>query len=126
MKIKFQKDQDEPIITEDEGELAIDIYEDEASIYIVAPVAGISKDSLQVEINEDILSISGERPKPETIKKGKKIFLQECFWGKFTRSIILPVAINSAETKATFHLATLLIEIPKARKVSAQHIFIKS
>jgi HSP20 family protein len=109
----------------DEGRLALDIFETEVSIFIVAPVAGVAADKIEILINEDVLTIRGSREFPSKLPKAKNFFLQECFWGKFSRSVLLPAAVNSAEIKAKMKNNVLVIAVPKAKKANSQKISIQ-
>lgn len=101
-----------------EVELSMDIFEADDTLFILAPLAGINLEEIKIQLSDDILSISGERILPEYISAihSKKYFVQECHWGKFSRSIVLPTAVNSADIIANAENDILRITIPKARK----------
>lgn len=97
---------------ETEGQLAIDVYQDDDNIYILAPIAGTASGDVNVSITDEIVSIRGER------KSGHKAdeeqhFVQECYWGPFSRTFVLPVAVSSDQAKATLKDGLLQITIPK-------------
>ena len=115
-------EQPQAVPTEDAGELAVDIAETATSIFIVAPIAGVDESSLAIEIDDDLLVIRGERKLPESIPAKAERHSEECFWGAFKRTILLPTAINSAEIVATLEQHILMIEIPKARKATSKTI----
>jgi HSP20 family protein len=97
---------------ETEGQLAIDVYQDEENIYILAPIAGTASADVNVSITDEIVSIRGER------KSGHKAsdeehFVQECYWGPFSRTFVLPIAVSSDKAKATLKDGLLQITIPK-------------
>ncbi len=104
------------------GELAVDIAETAESIFVIAPIAGVDEASIQIEIDDDLLIIKGERAFPPTIPAKASKHAEECFWGMFKRSILLPAAINSADIIAMFNNQILTIEIPKARKATTKSI----
>lgn len=106
----------------DEGQLSLDVFESENSIVVVAPIAGVDEKNLSINITEDLLTITGERLRPKSLPKPKKYFVEECYWGKFSRSILLPTAINSAEITARLDRDIIIIEVPKARKVASKII----
>ena len=103
---------------DDEGRLALDIFETAESIFIVAPVAGVAASEIEILVNEDTLTIRGARTFPKKLPKAQNFFLEECFWGAFSRSVVLPSAVNSAEIKAKMKNNVLVVAIPKAKKAS--------
>lgn len=112
---------DDWLTEEADGELAIDVYQDEHNIYIVAPVAGVKVGNVDVSITDEVITIHGERKAVDDIP-AEKHFTQECYWGPFSRSYVLPMAVNSEETKATLKDGLLKITIPKDAKVKTKTI----
>lgn len=110
----------------DEGQLLLDILETGEKIIIVAPVAGIDEKTVEISLTEDLLTIRGERPRPTTLPKNGAYFTEECYWGSFSRNILLPSAVNSAEIVARLERDIIIIEVPKARKVNSKVISLLS
>lgn len=104
-----------------EGQLSIDVYQDDHSIYLLAPIAGVKASDIDLSITDEVITITGER-KPGHEAPGEKHFTQECYWGPFSRSYVLPIAINSDFAKATLKDGLLQIEIPKDAKVKTKVI----
>jgi len=102
--------QDGDDIEEETGEIAVDIYKTEKEIMIISPVSGVSKDDINIRINENILMISGKRYSPPTT--GGTYVVKECFWGKFSRMIVLPTKVDVSHVKASFKNGILIITIP--------------
>lgn len=97
---------------ETEGQLAIDVYQDQDNIYLIAPIAGTAPAEVDVSITDEVITIRGER------KSGHKAteedhFVAECYWGPFSRTFVLPIAVNSERAKATLKNGLLTITIPK-------------
>jgi HSP20 family protein len=109
---------------EPEGELAVDMYQTDEELVIQSPIAGIKSEDLNLYLEGDVLFIEGERKKP-TEEKGD-YFLQECYWGRFSRKIVLPVEINPDKISATFKDGILTIRIQKVSKERRRKILIKS
>jgi HSP20 family protein len=109
---------------EPEGELAVDMYQTDEELVIQSPIAGIKSEDLNLYLEGDVLFIEGERKRP-TEEKGD-YFLQECYWGKFSRKIVLPVEINPEKISATFKDGILTIRIQKISKERRRKILIKS
>lgn len=106
-----------------EGQLAVDVFQTEQEIVITAAVSGIRTEDLQIDLNGDMLTIKGKRRnKFETVQEDQ-YFIRECFWGNFSRSIILPVDVQHDAIEATLEYGVLTLRIPKsqhARNTSIQ------
>ncbi len=109
-----------------EAKLALDVFETGTDLILLAPLSGIYVEEVEVLLTEDVLTISGKRVFPDDIVPEKsKAFLEECYWGGFSRSIVLPAAVNSEDATAEFIRGILTIRIPKAKKVKSKVIPIK-
>lgn len=100
---------------EEEGELLVDVYQDGENIVIRSTVAGVRPEDLDIDINNDMITIRGKRKEIDTIN-GDDYFYQECYWGSFSRSIILPCEVQAGKAKATLKDGILLITLPKSQK----------
>ncbi len=108
-----------------EGQLALDVFQTDKNIVILAPVAGVKLNDMSVEVNDDVLTIKGHRQFEETVEE-ENYFTQECFWGDFSRSIVLPASVDSNKISASFKDGVLKIEIPKIEKERSKVIKIKT
>jgi HSP20 family protein len=97
---------------QEEGQLSIDVYETSKEIIIVAPVAGVRLEDINLTVTEDVLTIKGSRDNEFTISNDDYL-IQECFWGEFSRSIVLPDNIDSTKINASFKDGVLKITIPR-------------
>lgn len=109
----------------DEGELALDIYQTGKEIIVIAPIAGVKESNLQVIISDEVLTIKGKRIFDENIAQ-ENYFTKECFWGTFSRTIVLPENIDTGKIVANFKDGILVIKIPKTAKVKTKVISIKT
>lgn len=110
---KNQSAVDENDLMETEmGQLSVDVYETPGKLIIIAPIAGIKLDDVNISLTEDVLTISGKRQLEETISDDDYL-IQECFWGEFSRSIVLPDNINGDKITASFKDGVLKITIPR-------------
>lgn len=89
----------------------VDVYQHHNKLIILAPIAGVTIEDISVSITDDILTISGHRNKPEE-SNTEDYFSQECFWGDFNRSIVLPVNVDSDKVAAFYKRGILRIEMP--------------
>ncbi|MBM4177617.1 Hsp20/alpha crystallin family protein [Candidatus Gribaldobacteria bacterium] len=96
------------------GQLAADIYETEDEFCILAPVAGVSQDEIEIFVENEMLIIKSERKEPDADKE-KKYFFKECYFGPFSRQVILPEDANSQKIKASFKKGILLVSMPKKK-----------
>lgn len=109
---------------ESEGQLAVDVYQTDGEIVIQAAIAGISPDDLDISIENDVVTIRGNRTSFFEESK-KNYFYQECYWGRFSREIILPEEIDPVHTTATMKQGILTIRLPKIEKKKRRKIAIK-
>ncbi len=107
------------------GQLSLDIFQTESEIVILAPVAGVDKEDIALSITDDVLVIRGERKSKYDIPEDL-YYTKECFWGKFSRSIVLPLEAETGKISAAFENNVLEIRIPKGKREQTQIIKIKS
>lgn len=117
-------DQDLPRPIENSAPMPVDVYQSQNKLVILAPIAGISIEDISVSITDDILIVSGNRKKPEQTDM-QNYFSQECFWGEFNRSIILPVNVDTNKVAAFYKKGILRIEMPILEEEQTRVIPIK-
>jgi len=98
----------------EEGQLSIDVYESPANIIIKSTIAGVKPDDLDISINNDMITIRGKREADREIKEENYLY-KECYWGSFSRSIILPVEVKEDKVEAVLENGVLTITLPKAK-----------
>lgn len=103
---------------------SVDIVEGKDEIAIETELAGMSIEDVDVSIENNIISISGER-KFEKKDEGENYHLVERSYGTFTRSFTLPRNVVSDEAKAEFNNGVLRITLPKREEAKARKIEIK-
>jgi HSP20 family protein len=109
-----------PTLTEsteipEEGQLAIDVFQDAQNVYVMAPIAGVRPEHLSISLENDILTISGERDKDLSVEENDYLY-HECYWGRFSRSLILPLPVDTNRVQASFRNGVLKITLPKAEE----------
>jgi HSP20 family protein len=124
LKEKEEKKEEKEKWPEPEGELAIDMYQTEDELVILSAIAGVKAEDLSLYLEGDVLFIEGERKKP--VEEKGDYFLQECYWGRFSRKIVLPVEINPEKISASFKDGILTIRIQKISRERRRKILIKS
>lgn len=103
------------------GQLAVDVYQTKEYIFVVAPVPGVSKADLDLSIVESTLTVRGSRKEGQEVRKSD-YFVQECYWGEFSRSIILPVQVKEEEAEAELKDGMLTVKISKAEQDKVKKI----
>lgn len=99
------------------GQVALDIFEFDNYYILKAPMAGVKLSDLDIEINDNVITIRGVRKQTDDIPQAQYL-LQECFWGEFSRSVTLPCSIDPKKVKATFNKdAILKVLVPKEERV---------
>ncbi|MEK7562255.1 MAG: Hsp20/alpha crystallin family protein [Patescibacteria group bacterium] len=99
-------------IFDPEGELVVDVYETDANFVVLAAIAGVMIKDMDISIEKEMMIIKGNRCDPHG-HPDKKYFYQECYWGPFSRKIVLPENINIDEADAQMEKGLLTIKIPK-------------
>ena len=106
---------EEPWIAEElEGQLSVDVYQKGDRIVVKSTIAGVEPEDLEIFLNRDMLTIKGKREQEQRVDTDD-YFIRECYWGKFSRTIILPSDVKSDEAKATLKDGVLTVEMPKAQ-----------
>ncbi len=103
------------------GQLAVDVYETRERLVVKARTAGVNKKDLDVSIADNTLSIRG------TLSAGEETdvenyFVQECYWGEFSRSIALPVPVKEEEIEAVLKDGVLTISFTKMKQDTVKRI----
>jgi HSP20 family protein len=106
-----------------EGQLAVDIFHSPNEMVVVCPIAGVDKTNIKVAIQDDVLTIRGERKKLDATA-GKQALVRELYWGSFSRSIVLPDHIDRKGIDARVHEHLLIVTIPKTEDFKTRIIHI--
>lgn len=96
-----------------EGQLAVDVAENRDEILVVSTMAGVDTEHIKVYVHNDLLTIRGERVSPLAHETSPHFYCQECFWGKFSRTIVLPVHVKGDLARAEYKHGLLTVRIPK-------------
>jgi HSP20 family protein len=102
------------------GQLAVDVYETKERLVVKARTAGVNKNDLDVSISDNTLSIRGTLSANED--DVENYFVQECYWGEFSRSIALPVPVREEEIEAVLKDGVLTISFTKVKQDTVKKI----
>jgi len=108
----------------DEGQLSIDVFQNPNSLVVKSTIAGVKPDNIDISINNDMLTIRGRREIQEQISE-ENYLIKECYWGGFSRSIILPVEVEVEKVEASLDNGVLTVILPKAKSAKQFSIKVK-
>jgi HSP20 family protein len=100
---------------EEEGELLVDVYQEGNNVVIRSTVAGVRPEDIDIDINNDMITIRGKRKESSLTEEGD-YFYKECYWGSFSRSIILPCEVQANKVRAALKDGVLTVILPKSLK----------
>lgn len=103
------------------GQLVVDVYETEKEIVVQSAIAGIKTEQIEVSLENDILIIKGERDNPSKDKE-QRYFLKECYWGPFSKEIILPREIDTSRIDAKVKEGILTVRMQKIERAKSKKI----
>lgn len=95
----------------EEGQLSVDVFRQGKYLIVRSTMAGVSPAELDIAINGDMLTIRGHRESTHEIKEDEW-FHQECYWGTFSRTVILPMDVEADKAEASLIHGLLEIRIP--------------
>lgn len=110
---------------EQEAELTVDLYQTTSEIIVQAMIAGVHPDNLAINITRDSITIYGKREENKSINRDN-YFLQELYWGAFSRTIQLPDEVDPEEAEAIEKHGLLIIKLPKIDKNKETKLKVKS
>ncbi|MGC8764787.1 MAG: Hsp20/alpha crystallin family protein [Brevinematia bacterium] len=102
----------------------VDVYEKDNQIVVKADVPGINEKDLSVELEGNVLTISGKKEEEKEVKE-KNYHRIERSYGSFCRSITLPEGIESDKVSAEYKKGVLTINIPKSKAAETKKIEVK-
>ena len=112
-------------VFDQDGELVVDVFETNAEFVVLAAIAGIQIKDIDISLEKDMMIIKGNRSDPHNDPE-KKYFYQECYWGPFSRKVVLPENIDIDKADAQMDKGVLTIKIPKNEDSAKGKLGIKS
>lgn len=103
------------------GQLALDVYETADKLIVKARTAGVNKGDLDVSYSDGTLTVRG------TLSAGdeehvQNYFMQECYWGEFSRTVALPVPVKEDEIEASLKEGVLTVTFTKVKQDTVKKI----
>jgi HSP20 family protein len=111
--------EDEGWLEEYEGQLAIDAYQTNEYVIVKAPIAGVKPQDLEISITDEVVTVKGQRHQEVTTSEAD-YFCQECYWGSFSRSYVLPISVDADKAQAALKDGILTLTIPKQEKAKTR------
>lgn len=105
------KDSNRDWFNADEGQLNVDVFRDGRELVIRSPIAGVDPKDIEISVSGDLLTIRGKRESAKDIGEDGWYY-HECYWGAFSRSIVLPHQVLSEKTEASLKNGVLEIRVP--------------
>lgn len=99
-------------LSEEEGQLVVDVAQTKDNLLVIATMSGTKPNQIELHLHNDLLTIRGKR-EPD-IPFGAEYILKESYWGKFSRTIVLPTEVKVELAKAEYKNGVLIIYLPKA------------
>jgi len=109
---------------EPEGQLTVDVYQTPNEIVVESAIAGVRAEDIDVHVTTDSVTIRGSRKREKAVKDEDYIY-QECYWGKFARSLILPQEVNPDEADVVFKNGILTLKLPKVNKKKSKRLQVR-
>ena len=100
---------------------AVDVYETREELVIAAELPGLNQKDIHLSITGDMLTIRGERQRPQDITP-ESFYRGERWWGKFERTLPLPIPVESGKVKAAYREGVLTVTLPKAEAIKSKEI----
>jgi len=105
-----------------ELKMKIDVKEDDKSFTVKADIPGVKKEDIQIDIEDDRISLSAEVKREKEEKKDEKVVYSERAYGMVSRSFTLPVDVDAKAAKAEYKDGVLNLTLPKKGNGSAKRV----
>jgi len=100
---------------------AIDVYEDKDNVFVKVELPGMKREEIELSLHDGSLSISGER-KSETKHEDAEQYRSERFFGRFQRTVSLPMPVAAEKVKAQYKDGVLAVTLPKTEESKPKQI----
>ena len=104
---------------------ALDIYEDKDKYVVKAELPGLKNEDIDVSLEGNTLTISGERKREEEKEEGDT-YRSERYFGRFQRTVTLPAAVDASKIQATYKDGVLTVTVPKTEEAKPKQIEVKT
>ena len=101
---------------------AADLVSDEGGYTIRFDVPGVSKDAIDINVDDRVLTVSGERTDTTENDEKKNVYRRETFYGRFSRAFRLPEDADVENVKASYVDGVLEVRVPKSAQAQPRRI----
>ena len=106
---------------ENEGQLAVDVYQTADQIVVEAMIAAVKPEDIDISITREMITIKGRRDNPQHVEDDR-YFYRELYWGHFSRSVVLPQEVEPDESDAKIKNGLLTVSMPKIDKAKTHRL----
>lgn len=99
-----------------------DVVETEREIRVLVEMPGLKRENIEVDVENNVLTIRGEKREERTEGQEGRYHLAERRWGTFARSFVLPRDVDADNIQASFENGVLTVSIPKSEKARRRKI----
>ena len=99
----------------------LDVFQDKDHVFVKCELPGMKKEDIQISLHENTLTVSGERKQEREVREGDS-YRSERFFGRFHRSVTLPVSVQTDHVTAQYKDGILNISLAKAEDAKPKHI----
>lgn len=104
-----------------EGVLTLDVYRTPSEVVVESAIAGVGPEDIDINVTTDSITIRGERKRTREVHEDS-YDLQECYWGRFSRSVILPEEVDADSATAEFKNGILTVRMPKKGRAKSKKL----
>jgi HSP20 family protein len=104
---------------------AVDVFDKQDAVVLKAELPGMDPDQIQIEVEDNVLTIKGERRFEETVDE-ERYYRVERRFGSFQRSLALPQGVKADEIGASYEDGILVVTVPKAEEEKPKRIEVKA
>ncbi|MEK7110774.1 MAG: Hsp20/alpha crystallin family protein [Patescibacteria group bacterium] len=115
---------EEELSNEPEGQLTIDVYQTPDDIIIESAIAGVKPEDIDIDVSSDSITIRGARHRESRVRD-EDYFYQECYWGRFSRSVILPQEVDPESASVSFKNGVLTVKLPKLNRKKSRKLKVR-
>lgn len=95
----------------EEGQMSLDVFRDKKDLVVRSTVAGTNPEDIDISVHGDLLTIRGKRDTGREVKDDDWYY-RECYWGAFSRSVVLPYEVFAEKAEASLKNGVLEVRIP--------------
>jgi HSP20 family protein len=103
-----------------------DVMETEREIRVVTEMPGLKRENIEVDVENNVLTIRGEKREERTEGEDGRFHLSERRYGTFSRSFVLPSSVDAEQIQASFEDGVLRVSIPKNERARKRRIEVGS